>query len=41
MAYEQLARVGRRRHDCTTFGFTEALGIDVPLEMRDRYPFQR
>lgn len=25
----------------TTFGFNEALGIDVPLEMRDRYPFQR
>jgi hypothetical protein len=25
----------------TTFGFDEALGIDVPLEMRDRYPFQR
>ena len=22
----------------TTFGFHEALGIDVPLEMRDRYP---
>jgi hypothetical protein len=25
----------------TTFGFDEDLGIDVPLEMRDRYPFQR
>jgi hypothetical protein len=25
----------------TTFGVDEALGIDVPLEMRDRYPFQR
>lgn len=25
----------------TTFGFNETLGIDVPLEMRDRYPFQR
>jgi hypothetical protein len=25
----------------TTFGFDEALGIDVPLEMRDRYPLQR
>jgi hypothetical protein len=25
----------------TTFGFDEAVGIDVPLEMRDRYPFQR
>jgi hypothetical protein len=24
----------------TTFGFNETLGIDVPLEMRDRYPFQ-
>ena len=25
----------------TTFGVDEPLGIDVPLEMRDRYPFQR
>ena len=25
----------------TTFGFNEAAGIEVPLEMRDRYPFQR
>lgn len=25
----------------TTFGVDETLGIDVPLEMRDRYPFQR
>jgi hypothetical protein len=25
----------------TTFGVDDALGIDVPLEMRDRYPFQR
>jgi hypothetical protein len=25
----------------TTFGFDETLGIDVPVEMRDRYPFQR
>ena len=25
----------------TTFGFNETLGIDVPVEMRDRYPFQR
>jgi hypothetical protein len=25
----------------TTFGVDEGLGIDVPLEMRDRYPFQR
>jgi hypothetical protein len=25
----------------TTFGVDEALGIDVPVEMRDRYPFQR
>lgn len=25
----------------TTFGFNKTLGMDVPLEMRDRYPFQR
>lgn len=25
----------------TTFGFDKHLGIDVPVEMRDRYPFQR
>jgi hypothetical protein len=25
----------------TTFGFDQRLAIDVPVEMRDRYPFQR